>query len=382
MERPAIETRKAIVLCGASLWDAPRLGDRHLAESLSEHLRVLYAEPPISMRRRHDRYPTGRLRARTETLTSTLALARPVVLPGKERAGVRMATDLLARRVVRSAIASLDLDVGAIVSSVPHRDMLTIVDGAVRVYWVKDDYVAGAHLLGLPRQRLERAVAQRAAAADVIVVASPGLLERFEAMGHRPVFLPNGCDADRYAGVERLQDPVDVDLPPPVVGYIGGLSPRIDVQLLEAIVDQGWSTLLVGPRQQRFPVTELRHVLDRPNVRWVGPKPFEDLARYLKIVDVGIIPYRDDPFNRASFPLKALEYLAAGIAVVATDLPALRWLGTGHIRFAKGTESFVDAIAETLSREDSTEAVADRRATASLHSWDRRASQLVDLLGL
>jgi hypothetical protein len=38
-------------------------------------------------------------------------------------------------------------------------------------------------------------------------------------------------------------------------------------------------------------------------------------------MDVGLTPYADTPFNQASFPLKTLEYLSAGLPVVSTDLP-------------------------------------------------------------
>jgi teichuronic acid biosynthesis glycosyltransferase TuaH len=31
------------------------------------------------------------------------------------------------------------------------------------------------------------------------------------------------------------------------------------------------------------------------------------LPGYLRMMDVGLVPYRDSPFNRGSFPLKTLE---------------------------------------------------------------------------
>jgi len=60
-------------------------------------------------------------------------------------------------------------------------------------------------------------------------------------------------------------------------------------------------------------------------VRWVGPQPYGALPGYLRLMDVGVVPYRDSAFNRGSFPLKTLEYLAAGRGVVATD----RWHQAG-----------------------------------------------------
>ena len=61
------------------------------------------------------------------------------------------------------------------------------------------------------------------------------------------------------------------------------------------------------------------------------------------------MPYRDTPFNRGSFPLKTLEYLAAGRAVVATDLPAIRWLNTDLISVATTPAAFADHVARLAS---------------------------------
>ena len=40
------------------------------------------------------------------------------------------------------------------------------------------------------------------------------------------------------------------------------------------------------------------------------------MPSYMAALKVGLTPYGDNEFNRASFPLKTLEYLSAGIAVV------------------------------------------------------------------
>jgi teichuronic acid biosynthesis glycosyltransferase TuaH len=61
-------------------------------------------------------------------------------------------------------------------------------------------------------------------------------------------------------------------------------------------------------------------------VRYTGRVPPADVPGYLAAIDIGITPYTSSEFNRASFPLKTLEYLAAGRPVVSSDLPGARWL--------------------------------------------------------
>jgi teichuronic acid biosynthesis glycosyltransferase TuaH len=160
------------------------------------------------------------------------------------------------------------------------------------------------------------------------------------------------------------------------------LSERIDVALLDAVADRGHQLLLVGDRQATCDPRRLRSLLERPNVRWVGARPFAALPGYLRAMHVGLVPYADTAFNRASFPLKTLEYLAAGRSVVATDLPSLRWLGSEHVRVADTPAQFADAVDAAIREPLSPAPVAARRAFARQHSWSRRGDRLAVALGL
>ena len=118
---------------------------------------------------------------------------------------------------------------------------------------------------------------------------------------------------------------------------------------MEAIAERGRSLLLVGPKDPAFEPERFSALVQRPNVCWVGLKPFEALPGYLRLIDVGIVPYCDNPFNRGSFPMKTLEYLSAGRAVVSTDLPSvLRWLATDLVTVASGPGEFADAVDRLL----------------------------------
>ena len=103
-------------------------------------------------------------------------------------------------------------------------------------------------------------------------------------------------------------------------------------------------------------------------MRWVGLKTSDALPSYLRAMDVGIVPYRDSRFNRGSFPLKTLEYLAAGRAVVSTDLPAIRWLATDLICIAEPA-SFADEVDRLLAMPRTAALLAQRQAFAARHSW-------------
>ena len=150
-------------------------------------------------------------------------------------------------------------------------------------------------------------------------------------------------------------------------------APRL--ALLEAIAARGRSLLLVGPKdpgcdQRRF--AALQH---QPNVHWAGQQPASALPGYLRLMDVGLIPYTPSRFNRGSFPLKALEYLAAGRLVAATDLPALRALGTSLIHITTPA-SFADQVDHLLTQPRTPQLAALCQAFAAQHTWAHRATDI------
>lgn len=379
----AARPRRLVVLRASTAWNATRLSDQHIAERLVPWATVLYVDPPLSRRGAHgdQRLAAALDEPRLRQLRPGLMRLTPRVPPGRNRAGLALVVDALVRRAVRTAVADIGLPVRAVVS-VPDRPIFGQCGEDLRVHWVKDDYVAGAHLLGQHRRWRRRGERRMARDADVIVVASPALAERWRALGREAVLVPPGCDADHLAATDAAPVPPDARLPRPVAGFVGTLSARIDRRLLEAVAATGASLLLVGGVQHGFDRAWLRRLCARPNVQWVGAKPFARLPSYYRAIDVSLVPYADTAFNRASFPLKILEGLAAGRAVVTTDLPAVRWLGTDLVTVAGDRSGFVAAVTAELAAGRTAARATRRRAFAREHTWDRRARTFAAALGL
>jgi teichuronic acid biosynthesis glycosyltransferase TuaH len=362
-----------VVIAGGERFDGVRGSHRHLAEALSRRMPVLYVDPAVSPLTRFRPGGAAAGQPGLRLVHPGLALLVPRALPGLARPGIRVTTLALTRRAIRRALRSLGRPVVQALVVASLDDLFGACAARCRVMYATDDYVAGADIMSIGSRYLERCERRQAQLADRIVVVSEPLALRWRALGQDPVVIANGCDPDAYEGVDRAALPEDVDLPAPVAGVVGRLSSRIDLSLLEAVADRGTSLLLVGPRQASFEPDRVERLLARPNVVWVGEKPFEELPPYLRLIDVGLTPYGNSAFNRASFPLKTLEYLAAGCAVVATDLPAHRSLDTDLVVLADAPEAFADAVDRVLAGGSTPEAAAARRALARAHSWDARA---------
>jgi glycosyltransferase involved in cell wall biosynthesis len=376
------EWKRLIILCAANRYDGIKVADQHIAEHLARLAPVLYVDPPVSSLtafRDPELVPLLR-RPRLRVLGPRLAHLTLVVQPFPSRKGMTTLTSILARRLLRRATRRLGGDVQAILSPWPLVRIFGSCNERIRVYWSQDDFVGGAALLGLDPGLLRKGEQRRAVEANVIIAANPGLDETWRERGYTPHLIPYGADVESQAGVDRLAPAPDVDLPAPIAGVIGQINERIDIALLEAVAARGRSVLLVGPRSATFEPTRWAALLQRPNVRWVGPRRYSELPAYLRAIDVGLVPYVDSAFNRGSFPLKTLEYLAAGRAVVSTDLPATRWLATDLVTIADEPPAFADAVDRWLDEPRTEAAASARREFAEQHSWARRAKQIAELV--
>ncbi|MEV8509131.1 glycosyltransferase [Actinoplanes sp. NPDC051475] len=377
-----------IVYYSGSRWDGPPGHDRHMAEALSRLRPVLFVEPLVSALTGLNRPELAALldRPRLQVLSPRLAHLVTPVVPGFSRPAVHRLVPPLVRRATRRAVEKLygpasREPLAAVVCS-RFGDPGVPLPARRRVFYVTDDLVAGAGMVGLSRDWLLREEAASLRRADAVAVVSEAIRERYARDGVRAELVANGCRPDAYTGVDEAPIPAGVALPVPVAGLLGHVNDRIDLALLEAVADTGASLLIVGPVAPGYDSARFEALAGRPNVCWTGPKPYAEMPSYLRLIDVGLTPYADNAFNRASFPLKTLEYLAAGRGVVATPLPAVTWLGTDLVSTAATPEEFAARVRQALAVPRTPELAARRRAFAREHSWDRRAHQIAELLGV
>lgn len=371
-----------IVYCSTMPWNGNTGTDQQIARQLCKYAHVLYVDPSVShlTPRNHPELAPSLEGPRLRRLDDRLSQLLPLAPPGMGRPGMRALTDVMRRRSMRRAVTDLGQQPQVVIAA-SFNPVFDAFPSARHVLYGTDDYVSGARLTGVAERRLVAAEARQFRRADLILAVSPELCRRWTSKGYDVRLLPNGCDVDAFSAWDGVTPP-DLRLPPPIAVLIGQLNARIDVSLLETVVARGVSLLLVGPRIRTFHSAPLDRLLAAPNVQWVGQRPFAELPAYLGASDVGLVPYADTAFNRASFPLKTLDYLAAGLPVVATDLPSVRWLDTDHVRIRTEPDQFADAVEELAKARRGAAEGAERRAFAARHSWQVRAEALASFLGL
>ncbi len=167
----------------------------------------------------------------------------------------------------------------------------------------------------------------------------------------------------------------------PIFGYIGGITEKLDLELLEAIAAdlaarRGGTLALVGPVNVGAgeAAARIARLRQHPRVVFTGQRPAAEVPSFLRGFDVGLIPYRLGEQARAIDPLKLYEYLAFGKPVVGVDIASLRPFAD-VVRVARSSEDFLGHL--RLAAEERDEAlVARRRAHAASNTWEQRAEQI------
>lgn len=245
---------------------------------------------------------------------------------------------------------------------------------------------------GLPW--LSRRVFRRQREAASLLVAPSGRIRKLMVDGASPppdvAVIPNGVDlashrrADREGERRRLG--LDDEL---VVGFVGSFQPWHQASVLvRAFADLEASPpprlLLVGDGPGRKPALTLaRTVGVRERIQAPGRVSPGRVPAVLAACDVGVLPGT----NAYGHPMKILEYAAAGLPIVAPDVPPVREMvgdGSSAVLFEPGDAAALGRALTRLAEEPALrrrlgEAARARIARGS--TWRDQGKRLARALG-
>lgn len=352
-------------------WDTLAGTDRHLATELSRHSPVVWVDTPHSVLRKRDRVVPGL----SHPLDNVVRLRAPT-FAGVQRPFLRGVANRRRVRAARHYLNANGLSPTAVIASTtaPMLDLLDDISG-IRVYYATDDYVEAADLWNVNKRYLSRSRERNLASADLVMAVTPELARHLQRGPQAPRWLANGADLDRFVGMANVPS-ADIPLTSPVAGIVGQFNSRTDLRLLQYVQQTGMSLLLVGPRW--FIHAEDERLFDEltnaPGVHWVDELSRAELAPFLRRLDVGLTPYADSMFNRRSYPLKTLEYLAAGVPVVTTDVASLAGLDRRYVSAERTAAEFSKQVWK-VAREPMNH--NDIQTSVQSDSWASRAAQLL-----
>ncbi|HET6174587.1 MAG TPA: glycosyltransferase family 4 protein [Gaiellales bacterium] len=224
--------------------------------------------------------------------------------------------------------------------------------------------------------RVELAAVQRLSA---VICSEPPYVERLSPHARRAVLVAN------FPRLEEIS-PGPWEERARAACYIGDLS-RIRglIELVDAMSDVAGHLELAGSFDSSLGRQDLEASPGWQRVRFHGRIGRPEIAALLRRCRVGVVPLHAVPNYVVAWPVKLFEYMAAGLPVVATDVPP--WNGI-IARFRCGicvpvSDSRALAAAITRLFDDADEAremgERGRRAVEQHYSW---TSQEANLLGL
>ena len=237
----------------------------------------------------------------------------------------------------------------------------------VVVYEATDDHEQSPGMNDRLRRLFREAEQRILARAGVVFVSSVAMQERLARLHANVIRAPAAAvDLDAFAS-PFIDDPNRR-----VAVYAGSIDFRFDSEIVAATAERlpDWRFVIAGPIEgpARGRLGEI------PNVLLAGRLPAADIPAFLADASVCLMPYRQDAFNDTIFPVKLVEYIAAGKPVVSTPIAAVREFDD-VVEVGADPASFAQAIV-AAAQGDSDAERAWRIERARPFSWERRMDQL------
>lgn len=263
------------------------------------------------------------------------------------------------------------------ISNIFYAPILRFFPASVKVYDCNDDPLAFPNTPAWA----EKYFHSLALSADVVAAVSHGLVGRLRELGVSDIrYIGNGVDYDLFVKAISGGIPEEMkSLSPPVLGYSGAIALWFDMELLDMIASRfpQASIVLLGPlfEQRREELESL--CAKRPNIRYIGSKPYEKLGAYIAAMDVCLIPLQMNELMRMADPNKLYEYAAAGRPVVTYRFAEEMDRLGDMIYLAGSREEFLEKIETALEKGADRERLID---FARKSSWQARAGQMTALI--
>ena len=258
------------------------------------------------------------------------------------------------------------------------RETIPYLEPLATIYYCIDDFASSSRAA----RRITESENRLFAEMDLVFVTSENLRRRAAQFRDEVHLFPFGVSYEKFERVRLASNGIPADLASlkrPVVGYVGGIHQWVDLELLTNTARRmpDTSFALIGPVQIDGDPAD-----GTSNVHVLGGRSHDDIPKYIKGFDVGIVPYLLSEYTANVYPTKLNEYLAMGIPVVATDLPEIRRFNAEHgdkVAVAANPEQFVAAITRALLPADGER--LRRIDVAKENSWDMRIAKMSGLIG-
>jgi glycosyltransferase involved in cell wall biosynthesis len=364
------------IICFSHDWTGDPLSKTHLMRLLARDNRVLWVNSIGYRTPGLNKADVGRLwkklkaaRQSLREVEKNIFVLNPLAIPAYGLGAARAINRWWLRRQVLGAMRKLGFTRPINWVFNPAAAVLARRLGEeTLIYQCVDEYSAFSGVASQAILDLEADLLRRA---DLVIVSADKLYESKSRYNPRTVTVRHGVDFEHF---RKALDPATVvpaeiaSLPRPVVGFFGLIADWVDVELMAEVAKKFAPGSLVVLGKATTDVSVLKAL---PNVHLLGRKPYAELPAYCKGFDVALNPFRINELTLNANPLKVREYLAAGLQVVATNIPEVAMLGT--CRVADTPEQFLHEVEEALKTPGPRVEISE---LVRSEGWDARLREI------
>jgi glycosyltransferase involved in cell wall biosynthesis len=229
-------------------------------------------------------------------------------------------------------------------------------------------------------QSFARVEAACVARLDAVVTPSLAALDRLRPHQSRIALIANYPRLSELRPAARWEDRLRAAC------YVGGVTRvRGARELVDAMAHVDAELHLAGAISPPALRAELERSAGWPRVRYLGRVRHDRVPDVLAQVKVGLIPLHPVRNYVDAYPVKLFEYMAAGLPVIATDVPRWRAVLEAHdcgVCVPHASPRLLgEAITTLLDDDGRARAMGERgrRAAEERYSWETQASVLLEL---
>ena len=378
-----------MIYLGMGPWDGMWRNRHQLMTRFAVHMPVLYVEPPLYLRqvRKSGKLWSDLMRHSPSDLCRHFEDKLHIF--GQSR-GLPVSGNRLLRRIsehrwslaVKHAAQSLGIRYPILWLSQPvQHSLLGKFSESISIYHAVDEY---AGYTGKDSKAIERSTGYEQQLLDAVtmtIVVSPELFRSKSAASRKVFLVENAVDFESFARARtRGVEPSDLaTIRTPRIGYSGLIGKRLDFSLIRHLAKSrpDYSIVLIGDIDTRECEREISELKNLDNVHFLGRKAPQDVPAYIAGFTVGMLPYAINVETEHISPLKMYEYLALGLPIVSSSIPAARRNST-FIEIVTGDEEFLDTCDKVVCQ--AVPNVEERIRTASLNTWEHRIAQITGLV--
>lgn len=368
------------IICFAKEWSEDPTSNNHVMMLLARENKVLWLNS-IAMRR--PSFTSGRDLSKigrklrsffrgAEHPAPNLWVVTPIVLPFPHSKLATAVNRWILLAMIGHYRRKLDMAEFQLWTFLPNAvEYVGTLGESLVVYYCIDEWSHFTYLDGARMIVMEKELMQRA---DVNFMTANSLLESKKHLNPHTYLASHGVDHAHFAKAMAPDTAVPGELaglPHPIVGFFGLVHEWIDLKLIEKIArtHPGWSVVIIGKT-----IVDTSALTKLPNVHLLGRRPYEGLPGYCKAFDAGIIPFAVNELTYNVNPIKLREYLSAGLPVVSTDLPEVKYYS--DIAYVAHTHEEFIANLEQALREDSPEKRRQRSDSMRSETWEARVAAI------